>query len=191
MADLLKLPSSKVTIFPLVAEILDHSSKVYDKMHLIHIGISYKRNIETTIAGFSRFYEKYSGNYLFLMILSVLADLRMKKVRNAIKKRNMEGVLVFHGCKKHHELKPYLQNATVGACFIPKTPYYEVRPSTNIVEYTCSSLIMIATDTLENQHFTNDKNGVPCQNTTECFCAALEETYSKLKTIVKLEQYIP
>jgi len=182
LANLLKLPSRKTTILPLGADILARSPKVYDKMHLIYIGILYKRNIERTIEGFSRFYEKYSGKLsIHYDIIGFGRPEDEKKIRNAIENHNMEGVVVFHGRKNHHELKPYLQNATVGICFIPRTRYYDVQPPTKIVEYAFSGLITIATDTLENRDFINDENGLLCRDNAGSFCDALEEIFSRLE----------
>ena len=100
-------------------------------------------------------------------------------VKSAIKNKLNE-IVKFHGRKNHQELKQYIQNATIGVCFVPQTSYYDVQPPTKIFEYALSGLITIATDTGENRKYINDVNGVICQDNENSFCAALEKVYESL-----------
>lgn len=182
LANLLKLPSRKTTILPLGADILDTSPKVYDKMHLIYIGTLHKRNIDRTIDGFAGFYNKYftkiSLRYDIIGFSHKAED--MEKILQTIERHNFKGIVCFHGRKNHQELKQYLKNATIGVCFVPQTPFYDVQPSTKVLEYALSGLVTIATNTSENRPLINDRNGVICQDNADSFCRCLEKIYSNL-----------
>ncbi|OQB30075.1 MAG: Glycosyl transferases group 1 [Bacteroidetes bacterium ADurb.Bin174] len=182
LANLLKLPQNKRAIVPLGANVLDDTIKQYDKMHLLYIGTLHKRQIEKTIEGFSRFHAMHGGKVSLRYDIIGFSHIEddVDKIKDAIKKNNLSEIIKFHGRKHHQELKQYIKNATIGVCFVPQTPYYDVQPSTKIFEYALSGLITIATDTGENRKYINDVNGVICQDNENSFCAALEKVYESL-----------
>jgi glycosyltransferase involved in cell wall biosynthesis len=176
------LPQNKRAIVPLGANVLDDTIKQYDKMHLLYIGTLHKRQIEKTIEGFSRFHAMHGGKVSLRYDIIGFSHIEddVDKIKDAIKKNNLSEIIKFHGRKHHQELKQYIKNATIGVCFVPQTPYYDVQPSTKIFEYALSGLITIATDTGENRKYINDVNGVICQDNENSFCAALEKVYESL-----------
>lgn len=182
MAALIKLPSRKTFFLPLGASTLDDTDKTYDKTHLIYIGTLHKRKIEKSIEGFVRFYEKYKNavslRYDIIGFSHDLAD--EKRIVETIEENNLNSIVVFHGRKNHLQVKEYIQNATIGVCFVPQTPYYDVQPSTKIFEYALSGLITIATNTTENRRFITDMNGVICEDNADSFCDAMEKVYANL-----------
>jgi glycosyltransferase involved in cell wall biosynthesis len=182
LANLLKLPSKKTFILPLGASVLDETPKQYNKTHLIYIGTLHKRHIEKTIDGFAKFYAKHTGEVSLrydIVGFSHIEDDEVK-IKSAISKNNLSGIVAFHGRKNHQQLKEYIQNATIGVCFVPQTPYYDVQPPTKIFEYALSGLITIATNTSENRRFITDINGVICEDNADSFCDAMENVYTNL-----------
>ncbi|HPD58234.1 MAG TPA: glycosyltransferase, partial [Smithellaceae bacterium] len=176
IAALLKLNSEKTFIVPLGAVVLDGTSKCFDKIHLVYIGTLHKRCIEQTIVGFSRFYSMYAGKVSLKYDIVGFSHIKddEEKIKSAVSKNNLNEIVIFHGRKNHQQLKEYIQNATVGVCFVPQTPYYDVQPPTKIFEYALSGLITVATDTSENRRFITDVNGVICKDNADSFCEALE-----------------
>ena len=189
LADILKLPSKKTTVLPQGSEVIDRSTKKYDRMHLIYVGTLHKRHIEKTIEGFAIFYKKYSGKisirYDILGFSNRKAD--SNKIFSAIEKHNLEETVLYHGRKTHQEMQQYFKESTIGVCFVPRTSFYNVQPSTKIFEYALSGLITIATETYENCLLINDTNGVICQDNPEGFCAGLEKIYSNLPKYNELQ----
>jgi glycosyltransferase involved in cell wall biosynthesis len=180
LAKLLKLPPQKTSIVPLGANVLDATIKQFDKMHLLYIGTLHKRQIEKTIEGFARFYAKYSGKISLRYDIIGFSHMEddVDKIKSAVSKNNLNDIVKFHGRKNHQQLKEYIQNATIGVCFVPQTPYYDVQPPTKIFEYALSGLITVATDTAENRRFIKDVNGVICKDNSDSFYEALEIVYA-------------
>ncbi len=182
IAELLKLPSGKTFYLPLGATTLDDTVKNYDKTHLLYIGTLHNRQIEKTIEGFVRFYKKYKNavslRYDIIGFSHDLAD--EKRIVETIEENNLNSIVVFHGRKNHLQVKEYIQKATIGVCFVPQKPYYDVQPPTKIFEYVLSGLITIATNTKENRRLITDINGVICEDNADSFCAALEKIYANL-----------
>lgn len=182
LASVLRLPGKKTFILPLGASVLDETQKQFDKMHLLYIGTLHKRQIEKTIEGFSRFYAKHAGKVSLRYDIVGFSHIEddAEKIKTVISKNNLNNIVKFHGRKHNQELKKYIQNATIGVCFVPQTPYYDVQPPTKLFEYALSGLITIATDTSENRKYINDVNGVICQDNAESFCNTLEIIYAKI-----------
>ncbi|HPD58071.1 MAG TPA: hypothetical protein PKW17_12575, partial [Smithellaceae bacterium] len=132
LANLLKLPSKKTFILPLGASVLDETPKQYNKTHLIYIGTLHKRHIEKTIDGFALFYAKHSGKITLRYDIIGFSHIEddVDKIKSAISKNNLNDIVRFHGRKHHQEIKQYIQNTTIGVCFVPQTPYYDVQPAT-------------------------------------------------------------
>jgi len=182
LAGLLKLPEKKTNILPLGASALDETQKLFNKMHLLYVGTLHKRHIEKTIDGFSRFYKKYAGKIALRYDIVGFSNINddLEKNKFIIKKNNLNTIVKYHGRKNHQQLKEYIQNATIGVCFIPQMPYYDVQPPTKIFEYALSGLITIATNTSENRRFITEINGVICEDNADSFCEAMEKVYANL-----------
>jgi len=178
----LMLAKKSTVVVPLGADVLDEKDKQYNKMRLIYIGTLHKRHIEKTIDGFFRFYKMYTGRVS--MRYDIIGFSHIKddehRIKYTISKNNLNDIVIFHGRKNHQKLKEYIQNATIGVCFVPQTPYYDVQPSTKIFEYALSGLITIATNTTENRRFITDMNGVICEDNADSFCDAMEKVYANL-----------
>jgi len=184
LADLLRLPKSNTLLLPLGAEILYNGSKIFqNRIHLLYIGILQDRSIGKTIDGFKMFHDKYAGQFsLRYDIVGFSPNVEdEEEIRYKIKDYGMEDIVRFHGLKNHEELKPYLNEATVGVCFVPQVSHFQIQPSTKIIEYALSGLITIATDTQENRRFISKLNGVICQDNAESFCDSLEKVYLNLE----------
>ena len=175
LMNLLHLKRNKTLYLPLGAEIIDNSYKKYDRLHLIYVGMLSMREIEKTIEGFALFLNKNKINLsLHYDIIGFGDNDSEKKIIESIKVNHLEEIVFFHGRKNHYELQPYYENATIGVCFIPQTPFYDVQPSTKIFEYAISGLITIATNTSENKKLITENNGVLCNDNAESFCNALQ-----------------
>lgn len=180
---MLHLPISKTVFLPLGAEILYGCPRVFDnKIHLLYVGILQKRHIGKTVDGFSLFYKKYVGKVsLKYDIVGFSPDEKdEEEIRYKVEEYELDNIVTFHGIKNHEELQSYLEDATIGICFVPQTPYFEIQPSTKIVEYALSGLITIATDTYENRKLISNTNGFICQDNAESFCDSLEKIYLNL-----------
>ncbi|HDQ16108.1 MAG TPA: glycosyltransferase [Bacteroidetes bacterium] len=182
LSKLLILPNKKIFLLPLGASVLDGTPKRFDKIHLIYIGTFHKRHIEKTIEGFARFYSMHAGRVSLKYDIIGFSHIEddVTKIKSTISKNNLNEIVLFHGRKNHQQLKEYMQNATIGVCFVPQTPYYDVQPPTKIFEYALSGLITIATDTTENRRVITDINGIICMDNEDSFCEALEIVYANL-----------
>jgi glycosyltransferase involved in cell wall biosynthesis len=174
LSKLLYLPKGKSYILPLGADVMDDSYKTYDRLHLLYLGTLDARNIEITIEGLALFLKKHTVK------ISVRYDIIgsgrkecEENIVHSITVNHLEGIVSYHGRKTFSELKPFFENATIGVCFVPQTPFYEVQPSTKIFEYAMSGLITIATDTLENRKLITDETGKLCNDDAHSFCNGL------------------
>jgi hypothetical protein len=182
LAKRLILAKKRTVVVPLGADILDETEKQYNKMNLIYIGTLHKRNIEEAIKGFAKFYtqhkDKITLRYDIIGFSHINDD--VERLETVINENKLNNVVIFHGRKNHQQLKEYIQNATIGICFVPQTPYYDVQPPTQIFEYALSGLITIATNTAENRRFITGMNGVICEDNADSFCDAMEKVYANL-----------
>ena len=84
------IPLKKTTLLPLGADTIDNSKKEFNKMHLIYVGVFYKRNLDVTIEGFQKFYNKYSKQvdiqYDIIGFYRSLDEKRLKNVSAFSKK---------------------------------------------------------------------------------------------------------
>lgn len=184
LMSLLRLPRRKTVLLPLGAEVLDKTPKWFgNKFHLIYVGSLQKRCISKTIKGFWMFFKDY-GQVASLKydIIGFSPDRNdEEELKNTIKRFNLTGIVSFHGRKNHMELYKYFRDATIGVCFVPKKPYYDVQPSTKIFEYALSGLVTVATDTSENRKLITNKNGVLCKDDALSFRIALQKVFLNFK----------
>jgi Glycosyl transferases group 1 len=181
LAALLKLPGHKTYIVPGGGLAIGESPKIYNKIHLLYLGMLPKRNIELTIDGYRLFYDKYSSDINCHYDIIGKGDRKTEQtIRQHIIKNGLKDSVQFHGRVATNMLPPFFNNATIGVCFIPQTPYYDFQPPTKLFEYAFSGLINIATNTSENKLFITPVNGEICEDNAESFFFALERLYRSL-----------
>ena len=178
---LLLIPKKKVNILPLGANIIDKSKKVYEKMHLLYVGVFDNRNLSITIKGVKKFIENNkSVKSIKYYIIGYGTSEEENVIINSIKENNLDDVVIYLGKKHHTQLLPYFKDSTIGISFVPQTSFYDVQPPTKIFEYVLSGLITIATDTSESKKLISEENGVICQDNVDSFLNALEKTFNNL-----------
>lgn len=178
LAKKLKL-SHKAHILPLGANIISHTNKKFDKIHLLYVGTFYSRNIEVTVRGFKAFYDEF-GKYLSVTY-TIIGDGPAKEKENIealIGSYGLSDIIAVKGRIPHTKLKPYFDAANIGVSYIPLTEYYDVQPATKTFEYLLSGMPVIATRTYENQKVITPENGVLIGDRANDF-------YYGLKTILK------
>lgn len=178
----LKLSKKKCWSLPLGGERLpDITSKDYvSEIKCLYIGSFFKRDIDQTILGFSKFYEQVKGSIpVRYDIVGFGSSEDESKIRNAIKETNLNDVIFFHGRKSVEECKEYLRNANVGISYVPQTPFYDCQPPTKTFEYILSGNVCIGTATTENKLLINDINGILCQSNQQSFYEALLTFYNR------------
>lgn len=184
----LRLPESKCTILPLGAVVFDDSLKEYDKLNLIYVGSLHMRSIEKTIDGLSLFLHNNKVNLdINYDIIGFGHKEDEEKIKKYILKNSLEKIVNFHGRISHSELQPFFKKATIGVCFVPQTPFFDIQPSTKLFEYAMSGLINIATNTFENRKFITPENGVICEDNALAFADALQAVYNNLHQYVEQE----
>jgi len=173
-----RLKIKNVHILPLGSDVMASNDKDYLKLELIYIGTLDNRNIEKTIKGLSLFIEREQEiNYIKYHIFGDGSRDSINKLNNSITTNNLQANVIYHGYKKHSEIKEYFDRCNIGVSFIPMTPYYEHQPPTKTFEYILSGMVCIATSTYENSVIVNETNGVLCEDNADSFSLALEEVY--------------
>ena len=181
LSDLLRLPSDKTFIVPVGAVTIDESQKKYDRISLLYLGTLSKRKIELTVEGFKLFCDKYCGEIQCHYDIIGNGDYKTENIiKQYITENGLQNFVKYLGRVPQSELPTYFNNATIGVCFVPQTPYYDCQPPTKLFEYAFSGLINIATSTKENKRFITSNNGVLCEDNSESFFLALEKIYRSL-----------
>lgn len=178
----LNIPSRKSHILPVGAEIINKDKKTFSDLNLLYVGTLSTREIEKTIIGFSKFYNKYKNlvNLSYDIIGYGSIDDEMK-INSEIIRNKLSNVVHFIGRIQHNKLGPYFKKCNVGIAFIPTYIYYQYQPPTKIFEYLLSGLAVIATNTIENKKIINIYNGVIIQDNSESFFHGLERIWNNRK----------
>ena len=163
-------------VLPVGADIIDNSSKSYNKLNLLYIGVLSNRDIYKTVEGVSLFLKKTESTpSLRYDIIGGAKVEEIEKLNKTIRENNLQNIVFYHGILSHKEAKPFIKLANIGICFVPQTSYYDVQPSTKIFEYALSGLVTLATDTSENRAVINETNGLIFQDNPQSFSESLEK----------------
>jgi glycosyltransferase involved in cell wall biosynthesis len=176
----LKINKDKVHLLPVGADILSSKDKDFKEIKLLYIGTLSNRNIDQTIIGFKKFYEKFDSetktSYKIIGYGSIEEE---NKILKTIRENNLEMTVEFLGRIPHNKLKPYFDESNVGISYVPITDYYQCQPPSKTFEYVLSGLVCIATATSENKKFIDEENGVLCKDNPEDFYKALIKIFSQ------------
>ena len=174
----LKIPRKKSYILSLGANILQ-KGKQFDKMKLLYIGRLNRRKVEDTIIGYKRFVDKYkeivSTDY---NIIGFGNEDTEKKIRNLIINLELDDYVFFRGRLQYNALNEYLTKCNIGVAYIPKQDYFECQPPTKLFEYLLAGMVVIATNTYENNRIVNEGNGIIIEDRPEEFYRGLVHIYN-------------
>lgn len=182
LARKLRFHPKSYTILPLGAEVFSYRQKLFNSMELLYVGTLYKRNIEETIQGFSKFYHEYK-DIIQIRYTIIGNGLTTEKegLRKIAQAEKVDTVVELVGQIPHDKIKPFFELNNIGVSYIPKTEYFEVQPATKTFEYLLSGMPVIATDTLENKQVIHSKNGVLINDTAQDFYEGLVQIYTTKK----------
>ncbi len=177
-------------ILPLGAETISEFPKKFDQMNLFYIGTLTNRNIDQTVSGFAKFYDKYHKN--IKMTYTIVGSGRLtdeKLLKTIIKNNKMDNIIHFVGPVTHTEVKPFFDSCNIGVSYIPMTKYFDDQPPSKTFEYLLSGMPVIATQTSENLKVINNINGILIKDTPDSFYEGLIKVYNNLnqynsKTII-------
>lgn len=168
-------------LFPTGAEIISTTNKSFDKLYLLYVGTFLNRNIDKTILGFAKFYEKFSKVIpMKYTLIGSGPPKSIKKMKKIVRNLGLDNVVRILNYVPYYKLKDFFDSHTIGVCFVPITPYFNVQPSNKIFDYLLSGMPVIATNTLENAKIINETNGVLINDTIEDFYKGLIKVYKKL-----------
>lgn len=169
----------KTYILPLGADVISSTNKAFDSMKLLYVGTLYNRNIEHTIEGFSKFYNKYNKkidiNYTIVGNGSTIEE---NKLKTLVRNKKLGSYIKFAGQIPHTEIKNFFDVHNIGISYIPITSYFDVQPSTKNFEYLLSGIPVIATNTRENKAIINNNNGILINDSAEDFYQGLVHIYT-------------
>jgi len=170
----------KSHILPLGADIISSKNKSFESMRLLYVGTLSNRNIDITIHGFKKFYDKFEGQMpISYTIIGDGSNNEVQYLKGIASKYGLTDVVKLTGYILHTELVPYFNACNIGVSYVPLTDYYDCQPVTKTYEYLLSGMPVIATNTSENRSVINLENGVLIGETVEEFTAALEEVFEK------------
>ena len=174
----LKLGYKKPHVIPLGSDIISHVDKLFTSFKLIYVGTFNNRHIDTTIAGFARFYEEYKDKISITYTIIGAGDPHEeKRIQETIKKYNLQEVVNFVGVVPHPQLHMYFDSHNIGVSFVPITKYFDCQPPTKTFEYLLSGIPTIATNTSENNKLIDDNNGVLIEDNEKSFYKGLVKLY--------------
>lgn len=166
-------------IVPLGADVISESNKNFQSLSLIYIGTLSNRNIEKTIEGVKKFLDNNHGiKSLEYHIFGKGSPYEVNLIKQYINKFELNKKVIFHGFKRHIEIKEYFDKCNVGVSYIPITDYFNYQPPTKTFEYLLSGMACIATSTFENKKIITKENGVLCLDNSESFAQALNNLYT-------------
>lgn len=176
-----KLKIKNYYLFPTGGEIISTTNKSFDKLYLLYVGTFLNRNIDKTILGFAKFYEKFSKTIpMKYTIIGSGPPKLIKTMKKIVKNLKLETVITILDYVPYYRLKDFFDTHNIGVCFVPITSYFNVQPSNKIFDYLLSGMAVIATNTLENSKIINELNGVLINDTIEDFYKGLIKVYKKL-----------
>ena len=172
--------SHKTHILPLGSDIISSKNKSFNSLRLLYVGTLYNRNLETTLEGFKRFYDKFKHEYdISYTILGKGKYGEEDFLRRVVDDCQLNEVVTVEGFIPHNKLSLYFESANIGVSYIPLTDYFDVQPPTKTFEYLLSGMPVIATRTKENAKVINNLNGVMIGDSVEEFYKGIKLIASK------------
>ena len=173
-----KLHLNNYRIVPLGADVISETNKDFQSFSLIYIGTFSNRHIEKTIQGVKTFLDNNPEIKPFeYHIFGKGKPNEEKLINEYINKFKLTDNVLFHGFKRHEEIKEYFDTCNLGVSYVPIKDYFNHQPPTKTFEYLLSGMACIATETFENKKIITTENGVLCSDNSESFAKALEKIY--------------
>ena len=178
LAHRLGLPSDKVHVLPLGADVISDSACDVEGLHLIYVGTLQNRKIEDTIKGLKAFLgDEGKGVSCSYRIIGSGPHGEEDRLRQLVRDLGLDPVVKVLGYVPQADLAPYFRESNVGVSYVPVTEYYDAQPPTKTFEYLLSGLAVIATNTSENKRVINSSNGVLIESTSSGFRRGLNEIW--------------
>lgn len=171
-------------VLPLGADVMSHTDKKLNKIHLVYVGTFHNRRIQDTIKGLYLFLKQYSIEVKYDIIGSGSKKDECQ-IMDTIYKYNLQECIHYYGRLSHSDLTVVFDKANIGVSYVPITSYFEYQPPTKTFEYVLSGLFCIATKTKANAEVINEKNGVLIDDSPEGFCEALSYIYEN-KSLIQM-----
>ena len=176
----LAINKSKTFILPLGVDFKLYNDKKYSELKLLYIGTLSSRNIHHTIEGLSQYIINSVDRKVTYDIFGDGSPMAILLLKNYIKKFSLEGIVTYHGRKRHDEIGSYFKKCNIGVSYIPITDYFNNQPPTKTFEYLGSGMITLATNTFENKKLVNHSNGVLHNDNASSFFEALSYVKNNL-----------
>lgn len=174
----LNLPD-KSAVLPLGAD----RSKYVEKQRifkLLYVGTFYERNISITIIGFYNFLKENNLlnnlNYTYT-IIGFGTKHEINEIKKTIKNLNAENQIYFNGEIRGPLLSRYFETHTIGVSFIPLNNYFNFQPPTKTYEYLINGLVVVGTNTFENNKIINKDNGILINDDYKSFSNGIQYVY--------------
>jgi len=176
----LKIPKSKTYVIGWGAKQNSLTNKKWNYIHLIYVGTFLYRNMEQTIIGFNKFYQKHKNDIsIKYTIMGSGRKIEEEMIKDYINKFQLHKIVEYLGRTNDSELASYLDFCNVGVSFVPITTYFNYQPVTKLFEYNLSGIPVIATKTYEQLKNVNESNGVLIDDNADSFYDGLEELLRK------------
>jgi glycosyltransferase involved in cell wall biosynthesis len=174
----LKINKAKCMVVPLGAEDFNFKHR-YDEINILYVGVLDKRKIPETILGLSTFLNKHPV-HLHFDIIGFGTSEETNKLMQTIHETELENIVTFHGPRWHKDMLKYLERASIGIVYIPRTPAYDNQPPTKLFEFIVNGIPVLATSTKEIARYVNQTNGVLIEDNPDSFARGLERLLSLL-----------
>ncbi len=170
-------------ILPIGADVISAKEKTFNSLHLLYVGTLFKRNIDQTIKGFSKFYHNYKDkiHIHYTIVGSGETPKEQQRLKALVRQENLTDAVNIAGQIPHDRLKSFFENHNVGISYIPKTDFFNAQPPTKTFEYLLSGMPVLATNTLENKIVIHRYNGVLIDDNPEAFFQGLAHLYQNRK----------
>ena len=175
--------TDRSTVLPLGSEIIADNKKKFEVMNLLYVGTFINRELEKTIVGFNKFFNKFHQK--IPLSYTIIGDGNRgdgDKLKKLVRQLGLGEKIFFPGRIPFDELTPYFETHNIGVSFVPMTPYFDAQPVTKTFDYLLSGMPVIATATSENRLVVNKKNGVLIADSPDSFKKGLEEIYKQRHT---------
>ena len=190
----LHINAKKAHYLPLGADVnigdkeIESKRQAKENINLVYVGALAGRNIDQTILGIKRFFEKYSSNDYKITydIIGFSPNLEEEEIISYyINEFGLNDIIKFHGRLEYKKALEFISKSDIGISYIPITEYYNFQPPTKTFEYLLSGIPCLATETFENAQIINEFNGILIKDNPESFAEGLNKiikNYSNYKS---------
>jgi len=160
-----KIEDEKISIVPNGVDLTFFNSKTKDPKKIVFSGVMYHhRGLDVLLDAAPNVFKEIPDAKFVL-----LGDgPEMKKLKEIVKKNNIESNIEFKGWVERHNIPAHLSNSSIGIGPLKRTAVTENALPIKVLEYMASGLPIVAkTGTLPNDVLMNNENGYFIDNSTD------------------------